>query len=323
MSTSETQEKTSLAGNRSRSWSGRTRGGIVGNWIFMTLVRYGGLRCAYLLLIPVAFYFLFFAPKASKASRQFLQRVAYPCRGRLGMAWVVWRHFFSFGQTLLDRTSVLAGGAGQLHFAFDGEEHIRKAIGAGKGVIVVGSHFGNWEVASDLLGGTETPVNIVSLKAEVVHIQRYFDRVLQGRGFALIEAGQSEQTGLAILTALRRGEIVVMQGDRAIGKNDAPVPFLGAEARFPVGPYIMAALSGAALLHTFGIRQKRFHYLFKAYPPEFLAFGPRSKRAEQCRAWATCFAARLEEHVRRYPLQWYNFYDFWADGTAQEKRAAS
>lgn len=308
----------------SRRWSGKTRGGFIGNWIFATLVKYCGLRWAYLLLIPVSFYFVFFSPKSARASRQFLRRVNFPHRTRIGLAVGTWRHFFSFGQTLLDRIAVLGGGTKEVHFTFDGKEHLHNAIDSGKGVVVVGAHFGNWEVAAHLLAATDTPVNIVSLRTEIAQIQAYFDRVLKGRSFALIEADQAEQTSLEILGALGRGEMVVMQGDRASGSGDVSVPFMGGHARFPVGPYLVAALRGAPLVHTFAVRQRRYHYTFVAHPPEFLQFVSRNTRKEQLHTWVAAFAKRLEEYARRYPLQWYNFYDFWEDdGTTREARALS
>src|SRR5207247_2596881 len=51
---------------------------------------------------------------------------------------------------------------------------------------------------------------------------------------------------LSLLSALRRGEIVAMQGDRALGtRGDVLQPFFGAPAPFPLGPFVLARAAGA------------------------------------------------------------------------------
>ena len=61
-------ERSARAG-RAVGWSGRRRGGVIGNWFFISMVRLLGLRAAYGLLAGVACYYLLFAPKARRASR--------------------------------------------------------------------------------------------------------------------------------------------------------------------------------------------------------------------------------------------------------------
>ncbi len=39
---------------------------------------------------------------------------------------------------------------------------------------------------------------------------------------------------------------------------------------------------------------------------------PRRDRREHLRAAVVRYAARLEHHALRHPLQWFNFFDFWA-----------
>jgi len=38
---------------------------------------------------------------------------------------------------------------------------------------------------------------------------------------------------------------------------------------------------------------------------------PRRGREQALAELAAHYAARLEHHVRRAPLEWFNFYDFW------------
>jgi len=324
LTTSTTSEGTGAALAR-REWTGRSRGGVVGNWIFVTLVRLFGLRPAYVLLAFVALYYVAFAPRARRASDDFRLRAGFGGRAWPRRLWGAWRHFFTFGQLLLDRVAIISGPPGRFQFRFEGEDHIRTALAQGSGAVIVSAHFGNWEVAGHLLGRIGSPVNVVAYRGEAAHVRRLFENVLRDRAFSLIEADGSPETGLAIMAALGRGELVALHGDRLLDGPGVRVPFLGAPASFPAGPHVVAAVSGAPMLHAYAIREGTHRYRFFAHPPEHLEFDSRATRDERIRQWTEHYASRLEAQVRRHPLQWCNFYPFWdagaADSASQEDAA--
>jgi predicted LPLAT superfamily acyltransferase len=295
-------------------WTGRTRGGYIGNYIFVTLVRHLGILFAYALLVPVALYFLFFAPKALKASDEYRRRLGFGVDCVLSRIWYAYRHFYSFGQILLDRIAIIGGNSSRFRYRFDGEEHLRNALAEGKGLLIISAHCGNWEIAAQLLDRLETPVSIVAYEGEVAYIRNFFSEVFKDRTFSLIEVDGSERTSLAILDSLSRGEVVTMHADRVLNpdrQNTVTVPFLGAPAAFPSGPYYVAAVSGAPLVHAFTMRERSYYYHLYAYPPEHLSLGRRAERRSQLEGWVRRFAGRLEDTLRKYPLQWHNFYSFW------------
>jgi predicted LPLAT superfamily acyltransferase len=304
-----------LASERHPRWTGRTRGGLVGNWIFVTVVRWLGLHCAYVLLVPVAAYFLVAARAARRASEQYRRRIdpaggSWPAK----MLWA-FRHFYAFGQILLDRVAIIGGLAGRFRFQFEGEEHLVAALAGGRGAILLSAHCGNWEAAAHLLERVSPRVNVVAYEGEVAHVRRYFDKVLKDRSFSLIVVDGSAEASLAIMAALARGEVVALHGDRLPAGSEAhgvAVDFLGAPARLPAGPYLLAALSGAPLVQVFAMREAAYRYHFRAFPPEHLTLAERPRRPEQLREWAGRFARRLEQQLREHPEQWHNFYDFWA-----------
>lgn len=296
-----------------RGWTGRTRGGLVGNWIFAVTLRTLGLRCAYALLAPVSFYYLFFAPKAVRASWEYRRRIGYGGKGVVSRYLGAWRHFYSFGKILLDRVAIISGAADKFQVEFDGEEHMRAALSHGRGAVLITGHCGNWEAAGHMLKRLDAPVNVVAYEGEARHVRRLFAGVLKDRYFSLIVADGTARASLEISAALARGEVVAMHADRTLGSAGVTLPFLGAPARFPVGPYIVAAVTGAPLVHVFAMREGLYRYHFYAYPAERLQFASRGERDEQLARWAGRFAARLEEKLRAYPLQWHNFYSFWQE----------
>jgi len=322
MKASESALRQEMPAAHETRWSGRTRGGLIGNWIFVTLVRYVGLRWAYALLVPVSCYFLLFAPAARRASRDFRSRIGYG-----GASWLAhmvggFLHFYSFGQILLDRIALVATHSPRFQFEFDGEEHIRSALSQGKGLIMISAHFGNWEIAAHLLKRLDVRVNIVAYLGELAHIRRFFDDVLKNRAFSLIPMNDSVETTLKVMNALARGEIVAMHADRCVGSQGESVLFLGSPARFPTGPHIVAALSGAPVIHAFAVREGMYRYRLHAYPAERLSFSGRKERGNQIREWIRVFAGRLEKGLREHPLQWHNFYEFWETNSSEIENSA-
>jgi len=298
-------------------WNGRTRGGVIGNWFFITVLRLFGLRVASLVLVPVSLYFLLAAPKALRASTLWRERVGYGSRLWINRLWRGYRHFFAFGQILLDRIALISRKE-WFRLEFEGEDALRAALGKGKGIVLVSAHFGNWMAASHVLSKHGVPVNIVAFQGEWQHIHKLLEGAMRGRRFALIAVDGSINSSLAIMSALQRGEIVAMHGDRCLGLTGESCEFLGKPARFPTGPYLVAALTGAPIVHAFGIREGTCHYRLLAYPPTDLAFSPGLNRTAQLRLWMRAFVERLEKVARQYPLQWQNFYDFWGETDPHE-----
>jgi predicted LPLAT superfamily acyltransferase len=299
-------------------WTGRTRGGYFGNWFFVQLIRVLGLRGAYAWLVFVAAYFTFGSPRSYRASVNYLQRVLGP-KPWWQRPLLVYRHFFSFGVTLLDRLAVVMGRH-QMNCAFEGEERFRKFLDQGKGIILLGAHVGGWEMGGHLLGRFGIPVNLVVLEKEQENIRRLFDRALEGKQFRILTADENPLRSVPIMAALRRGEMVGLHGDRAFGGADLTVPFLGGRARFPIGAYHLAAVTGAPIFQVFAVRERIGQYRFFTFPPQFVARDAVRRNPAALRGCVEQYASRLESVLRQYPYQWYNIYDFWeADAPAERK----
>ncbi len=299
------------------SWTGRTRGGFWGNWIFLRLLATFGLPAAYALLVPVTFYYLFAAPRAVRASTDYLRRMGGPACGGVARYLRIWKHFFTFGQVLLDRVAIISGAAGRFSCEFDGEEHLRDALAGEKGLLLITAHAGNWEGAGHMLSRLDVPVNVVAFDAELEHIKRLFDKAMESRRFRLIEAGDSLDTGLAVMSALSRGEIVAMHADRGVSRNLVEVDFLGSKVGFPAGPYLAAAASGAPVVTAFAFREAAYRYKFKAWPAEYLQADERSDRDRLAAEGASRFAGRLEQALKEHVYQWFNFFDFWGEQSVE------
>jgi predicted LPLAT superfamily acyltransferase len=295
-------------------WSGRTRGGYFGNWWFVQLIRCFGLRAAYAWLVLVAAWFTVAAPASYRCSVGFLQRVLGP---QPFWRWpaLVYRHFYSFGVTLLDRLAVIMG-RGHMEFVIDGEERFHEFLDEGRGIILLGAHVGGWEMAGHVLGRLGRPVNLIVLEKEQARIRALFDRALQARQFQILTADDHPLRSIPIMAALRRGEIVALHGDRAFGGAEVRIPFLGGPARFPVGGYMLAAATGAPVFQVFAVRERMGCYRCFTFPAQRVGKDLLRRGPDAFLDHVRLYAERLASVARQYPFQWYNLYPFWDDPSA-------
>ena len=305
-----------------KHWSGtgKMRGGAGGLRIFMTALRLLGLRLTYVLSVPVAVFFSFVSPDV-RATMHYHRRV-FGTVPALVRRWLVFRHFFSFGRAIIDRTAILAGMTRRFSFTFDGEQHLRDAVAGGKGVLLLTAHVGNWEVAGQLLARIDVPVNVTGFDNENPEVRALLNKFSKQK-FKLIPLTGAATDVIELVAALRRGELVAMLGDRAYGGPTARVKFFGADASFPVGPYVMAAIAGAPLVQVFSLREPGGHYHFFGFPAIPPHHPPRHERDAHLRSCAAQFAGNLESIVKRDPLQWYNFFPFWDQPTATGRTEAA
>ena len=176
-------------------------------------------------------------------------------------------------------------------------------IPPGAGLISLSAHVGNWELAGRLLAGrTARTTHVVVAEEEALELERWVRR--DGDGVRFVTRSRPT-ISLELVAALRRGEVVAVQGDRALGtRGDVLVPFFGRPAPFPLGPFILARAVGRPLVPAFCLLGADHRYTVKVGEPLVVARGDEEDAA---RAWV----GTLEDVVRDYPTQWFNFFDVW------------
>jgi predicted LPLAT superfamily acyltransferase len=289
-------------------WTGKGKGTPLGYLSFILMVRFLGLLPAYCLLAVVTLRYLVTEKKARSAIRSLRMRLGL----RTSLA-DIYRHFYRFGESLIDRFAFLLLDKPPFTYTSINGEAMVAAAAEGKGVIVLGAHVGNWEIAGNLLNQRiGAPVNVVVLDAEKESLQRVMKRALDERRMKIIAiTPHTSDASIQIVNVLRQGEIVAMLGDRVLGETGERIDFLGAPALFPTGPFALAAVTGAPLITTAMVKTARHHYTFTAWEPIRLRDVPRERRSEAITQAMRRYVSIVEEMVRSHPLQWYNFYDIW------------
>jgi len=170
-------------------------------------------------------------------------------------------------------------------------------------LISLTAHVGNWELAGRLLAGrTERTTHVVVAEEEALHLEQWVRR--NGDGVRFVTRSRPT-VSLELVAALRRGEVVAVQGDRALGtRGDVMIPFFGRPAPFPLGPFLLARAVGVPLVPAFCVLDSDGRYTVKVVGPLVVR---RGSEEDAARAWV----ASLENVVRQYPTQWFNFFDIW------------
>ena len=189
------------------------------------------------------------------------------------------------------------------------DAHVSQARGTERlsalegGMISLTAHVGNWEMAGRLLAlRTARPTHVVVAEEEVRALERWVRR--DGDGVRFVPR-TAPTVSLNLVAALRRGEVVAVQGDRALGtRGDTVVPFFGRPAPFPRGPFILARALKVPVVPAFCMLGPDYRYAVTVPEPLTVTAGAEE---DALRSWV----ALLEDNVRRHPTQWFNFFDIW------------
>ncbi|MBN1198413.1 MAG: hypothetical protein JXA23_03600 [Bacteroidales bacterium] len=290
------------------SWQGKTRGGVLGYRIFIWTLKYVGISFAYFLLLFVVAWFAFNSRKAFKSIYSYFhERLGYSSSKSLIS---VLRNYYIFGQILIDKMAMLAGFQHRFTFNFEGEEYLRQMQHGG---LLVSAHIGNWEIAGNLLNRLDKRVHIILYDAEHQQINNYLKEIMKKRNVHFIIIREDFSHLKEIGQAFAAGDIIAMHGDRFIeGNKTISLDFLGKPARFPIGPVNLAARFNVPVSFVFAVKESRSHYHFFATPLYQIEFTRNLQKREQLlREALTIYTRKFEEVLRRFPLQWFNYYEFW------------
>ncbi|PKR53127.1 glycosyltransferase family 2 protein [Thalassospira marina] len=299
-------------------WADIDERGMYWGMRFLGMVyKAGGRYLCLAAMLPVIVYFFLTGETARKASRKYLRKMARangtpPPRWRDSFA-----HFWRFGEAALDK---IAGWSGEMKMDDvilpDGHDGIFSYIPKDRAIVLLVSHFGNIEIIRALASrDRDFRVNVLLHQKNAARFGKVLKKLAPESQVNLIEVSEiGPDTAIMLSQKVEQGEWVVIAADRvAIGARDKTVmvPFLGDPAPLPQGPFILAHLLGCPVYMTAAWRTNgRFEIAWEKLTDRMVL--PRGKRIEAITDYATQYMAWLEQHVRAHPLQWYNFFDFWA-----------
>jgi predicted LPLAT superfamily acyltransferase len=289
------------------AWQGKSKGKPLGYRIFVGILKNGGLTPAYFVLRFVALYYVLFSFKSSKAIfSYFHDRLGY---GTFKSIVKLYQNYFVFGQSIIDKVVMMSGIPNKFTFNFDGIENLHEIAALQKGGLLLSSHIGSWEIAGELLKDIATRINIVMFDGEDAQIKNYLESVTGRSAINIIVIKNDLSHIFKINAALQNNELVCMHADRFIeGNKTITREFLGKDARFPLGPFILADKFKVPLTFVFAAKESKLHYHFFASEiKDYSALGKDVGMQQMISDYVQAF----ENKVKKYPEQWYNYYNFW------------
>jgi predicted LPLAT superfamily acyltransferase len=287
-------------------------GTVFGIRALVTFARIFGRRVAGWFLYILAFYYALIRGTARRASRDYLHRIGQPSG-----FWTIVRHIHTFAQVSLDRLFFLTGKVKSFEFEQKNHDLLVDAHKAGRGVLLLGAHLGSFEVMRCRAKEFNVPINVVVDFTNAEQVNGVLRSLAPDIDTRLISLGTDPLAAmLEIKAAIDRGELVAILGDRLPDAKTGSArlvksQFLGAEAVFPAGPWLLAHSLKCPVYFVAGVYTRPNHY---ALHFEFLADEVRLDRKEReasLARYAQTYASMLETYARSAPLNWFNFFDFW------------
>ncbi|TPG44591.1 lipid A biosynthesis acyltransferase [Flavobacterium pectinovorum] len=287
-------------------WDGKSKGTVLGYRIFVFLIQKAGVKSAYALLYFVATYYFLFLKKSKQA-------IFYYFKERLNYSWfkskkMVFKSYYTFGQTIIDKVSISAGMRNKFTYEFDGIDILKNLLAEKKGGVLISAHMGNFEIAEHFLGDIDLDfqINLVTTDLEHSAIKNYLETVTQKPTVKFIIIRDDLSHIFEINAALTNNELVCFTGDRYFeGTKSLSEEILGKEANFPAGPFLIASRLKVPVVFVYVMKEPNLHY-------HLYAREATVKHRDE-KALLKEYVKSVESILQKYPLQWFNYFDFWND----------
>lgn len=286
------------------------------------LYRFFRLKYTAFFLHPIIFFYYCFAVRKRKYSQLFLKQV-YTIRNTKIPFMATYKHFYSYGLYLIEKMAAWNNDMSVEKMLHENESVYNEVISLlkqKKGLVLIGSHLGNIELlrALAMLENHQVTISVtviqnLSRTAKFTSLLSYIQKK------ANVNIIDSNTIGIDTIFQLQQrienGEIIVIAGDRVVDNNkkrDIQLPFLNKPTGFPYGAFLIPVLLKHPVYYFFAVRNNDVFsepYVFSLIRSD-IAMNKKSK-SETVHALCKEFVGHLEKKALTYPLQWYNFYNFW------------
>ncbi|UYM04792.1 phosphatidylinositol mannoside acyltransferase [Solicola gregarius] len=141
---------------------------------------------------------------------------------------------------------------------------LRDAHGAGRGVVGALPHMGNWELAGAWSCAMGIPLTAVAERLQPESLYQDFVDFRESLGMEIVPINGGPPVVPLLADRLDAGGFVCLLADRDLSRNGIEVQLLGAPARVPQGPALLARRTGSLLIpitstYDDGLMRLRLH----------------------------------------------------------------
>jgi KDO2-lipid IV(A) lauroyltransferase len=235
-----------------------------------------------------------------------------------GIARAAYAHL---GREMVETMLLPARGPGAVLERFsgcDGWEHATSAMDAGRGLIIVSGHIGNWELAGSYVAARGIPIDVIVRRQSNPLFDGYIGRTRERIGMHVVYDADAVRRSPR---ALRENRAVAFISDQGVkGLASTFVPFFGRPAKTPRGPAVLALRLDVPVVFAAAFRQPDGRYRMIFEPVLVERTGDRDADVD---AIVLRYTRALERWVRRYPEQYFWHHRRWRrqpDDTPAELR---
>lgn len=196
----------------------------------------------------------------------------------------------------------------------EGFEKIEEAYSKGNGVLILASHFGNWELSSfcfTLKGHKCTAI------ARRIYFDRYNNFIRKMRASKNLNVVYRDESPKKFLKVLKKNEVLGILADQDMDSVDGVfVDFFGKPAYTAKAPVTIAMASKAPLIPLFVIRGPKKHRLVIEDPIEIEI---KATKEETVKHNTQKWTRVLESYARKYPDNWVWMHKRWKTKPPAEK----
>ncbi|MFC2766867.1 MAG: acyltransferase [Prevotella sp.] len=220
--------------------------------------------------------------------------------------WNTYVNHCHFAQVIIDRFYVYGGG--RFDFEIENYDLYRRLAAEPGGFVILSAHVGNYEVAGYTLAAKTKRFNALVYGGEAQTVMQNRSHILTQNNIRMIPIQGDMSHLFAMSNALAEGESVSIPADRIFGSpRHVECPLFGETARLPLGPFAIAAQRDVLVIAINVMKEsaKKYHIYIKQLEAEGNTLRERSRNL------ALQYAKNLEETIKDYPTQWFNYYEFW------------
>lgn len=273
---------------------------------------------------PVAFMFAFLPYLLAVAQRRGMRSNLRIVTGRKNVERLLFSSFYKYCCNWTDVMLMLRLHGSRLQ-ALIGRRSSQKplddALAAGSGAILISPHLGNWELGGLGLADLGYKLNVLTFREPDQKVNDLREKVRSERGIGIIYVDRNDTSPLAIIeaiNALRRNEVLCLLGERDGSSNTIMLDFFGRSTPFPSGAGYLALASGAPVIPVF-VPLEGDRYATLMEEPIYFRAG-HGQHSQAIYNGMQRLATVFEDYIRRYPDQWYNFFDFWKVESEQSEK---
>ena len=231
-------------------------------------------------------------------SRQEIEAIIRECFENLGRGMIELIYFMEHPKMISGRVF------------FEGKEFLDEALNAGRGVIALSAHFGNFPLMLLRLAQEGYPTNAIIRPARDQEIEKRFLKQRSQLGLNTIYSHPRRECVETSLKVLRNNELLFIPLDQNFGSGGGVfVDFFGQKAATATGPVVFALRTKAPIVPMFVVRQKDDTHKIMIEPP--LKLEELADDKEMIQRNTEKITQVIERYIRKYPQEWGWMHRRW------------